>query len=88
LTRVHLSDQARSALLDLYTRALSTHGRALGDQPAVIQTPIQMETLQLTVRQTPGRSTTVISPSGRLTLADLTMDVELFGVEERQEAGA
>lgn len=88
LARAQLSDAARAVLLDLYARALSTHGRGLGDSPAVIETPVQSESLRLSVRRTPGRSTTVISPSGRLTLTDLTLEVELTGVEERREAGA
>jgi uncharacterized protein (TIGR02677 family) len=88
LARAQLSDAARAVLLDLYARALSTHGRGLGNSPAVIETPVQSETLRLSVRRTPGRSTTVISPSGRLTLTDLTLEVELTGVEQRREAGA
>jgi uncharacterized protein (TIGR02677 family) len=86
--RAHLSDRARAVFLDLYARALSARGRALDADPAVIETPVEAETLRLSVRRTPGRSTTVISPSGRLTLTDLTLDVELFGVQERREEGA
>jgi uncharacterized protein (TIGR02677 family) len=89
LARAQLSDAARAALLDLYARALSTHGRDLGGgNPATVETPVQSDTLRLTVRRTPGRSTTVVSPGGRLTLTDLTLDVELTGAMERREAGA
>lgn len=88
LDHAQLSDAARAVLLDLYSRALSTQGRDLGGGPAVIETPVGSETLRLSVRRTPGRSTTVVSPSGRLTLTDLTLAVELTGIQERREAGA
>jgi len=88
LEKAHLSDAARTALLDLYARAMSGYGRRLGDAPAVIDMPLDDTSLRLTIRRSPGKSTVVTSPSGRLTLADLTLDVEVDALDERQEAGA
>jgi len=88
LARAHLSDEARTALLDLYSRALSGNGRRLGADPAVAEATLDGTSLRLTVRRTPGSATVVISPGGRLTLADLTLEVDVDAQDEREEAGA
>ena len=78
-----LSDDARSVLLDLYSRALTTRGRALvPHQVAEAVTDV----FRLEVRRTPGRGTVLSSPAGRLELADLTLDVVL--AEQACEASA
>jgi uncharacterized protein (TIGR02677 family) len=91
LGHAQLSDQARTVLLDLYSRALSGQRGPVGDEPAVIESSVHGEefTVQLSISRTPGRGTVVTSPSGRLTLSDLTLEVDLVGVpEQRAEAGA
>lgn len=78
-----LSDDARAVLLELYSRALTTHGRALGDGEA---TSLDAESFSLAVHRTPGRGTVLQSPAGRLELADLTLDVQV--AQARQEVTA
>ena len=76
-----LSDDARAALLELYARALTTRGRALqpGEQAAVDASAGagSEPAFRLEVRRTPGRGTVLVSPAGRLELADLTLGVEV-----------
>ncbi|MGH3462901.1 MAG: TIGR02677 family protein [Kribbellaceae bacterium] len=88
LRNAQLSDEARAALLDLYARAVSGHGRFLDDGAAVIESALDDTVLRLRVRHTPGASSVVASPEGRLTLADLTVEIEVDALDERQEAGA
>lgn len=79
-----LSDDARAALLELYARALTTHGRALGDGQAI---RVDAEAgFALAVRRTPGAATVLQSPAGRLELADLTLDVVVAGAEREATA--
>jgi uncharacterized protein (TIGR02677 family) len=89
LDHAHLSDQARTVLLDLYSRAITGQGRRLADGPAVVETAIgeSGDQLRLVVRRSPGATTVVTSPSGRLTMNDLSIDVQL-GDEELGEASA
>lgn len=72
LGQVRLSDDARVALLDLYSRALTGHGRPVTGEKAATATTYGLE---LSVTRTPGRSTVVTSPAGRLELVDLTLSV-------------
>lgn len=93
LGQVHLSDQARTVLLDLYSRALSGQRAPIGKEPVVIDSSAHGDgpSVRLIISRSTGIDTTVISPSGRLTLADLTIEVELVGespVQQRTEAGA
>jgi uncharacterized protein (TIGR02677 family) len=80
---LRLSDDARAALLEVYARALTAPGgtstatAAAGDEAA----------FEFTVRRTPGRSTTVVSPAGRLELVDLTVRIEVAGRSCEQAAG-
>ncbi len=60
----HMSDEARGVLLELYARTLAANGSATST-----------DALNLGVRRTPGSSTVVISPSGRLELCDLTLEL-------------
>jgi len=76
---LRLSDEARAALLDVYGRAMSSYGRALAagesaHADATVTTG-PTATFRLHVRRTPGRSTVVVSPSGRLELVDLTLGI-------------
>jgi len=76
LHETHLSDHGRAALLDLYTQALSRHGRPLvGVTSAAADTPLGDDRLRIEVRAAPGESVRVISPQGRLTLTDLRLDL-------------
>jgi uncharacterized protein (TIGR02677 family) len=71
-----VSDAARAALLELYARALSGAGGALHDgRTARSAAALPEGTVALTVAHTPGRSTTVTSPAGRLVLEHLTLDL-------------
>jgi hypothetical protein len=72
LGSVRLSDQARSALLDLYSRALAGHGRPLtGDAEAAASAG----GVRVTVQRTPGQSTVITSPAGRMELVGLSVTV-------------
>jgi uncharacterized protein (TIGR02677 family) len=80
---VRISDEARIELLELYSRALAAAGgpKQVGGAAATADSG-----LQLTVRQTPGESSVILSPQGRLELCDLTIDLDLAsGVELREE---
>ena len=83
LEQVRFSDEARSVLLDLYARCLSAGGHH----------PVELNGTgtRLRVRSTPGRGSTVRSPSGRMQLVDRTLLIEPCvdaGVETGAEAGA
>ncbi len=83
LGTVRLSDAARGVLLDLYSRALTGHGRPLADGT---EAATLVEGLRLTARRTPGRSTVVVSPAGRMELVDLMLTIS--AVREREQASA
>ena len=71
-----VSDAARAALLELYARALSGAGGALhAGRMARSAAALPEGRLTLTIARTPGRSTTVTSPAGRLVLEDLTVEL-------------
>jgi uncharacterized protein (TIGR02677 family) len=68
-----ISDDARSALLDLYGAALLSAGGPLADGE---QTSASADTgLRLVVRRAPGKRTVVTSPQGRLELVDLDLEI-------------
>jgi uncharacterized protein (TIGR02677 family) len=72
LGTIRLSDQARIALLELYGRVLAGHGGPLtGDAEAAAW----INGLQVTVRRSPGQSTVITSPAGRMELVDLSIAV-------------
>ncbi len=84
LGTIRLSDQARTALLELYSRALAGHGRPLTeDSEAAAWT----DGLRVTVHRTPGRSTVVTSPAGRMELVDLSIAVRPAMDSYGQRAG-
>ena len=72
LGRVKMSDDARGVLLDLYSRALADRD-ASGARDSFVDVPEVAATLQ--VRHEPGRSTVVVSPSGRLEMVDVILAV-------------
>ncbi len=78
---LRLSDDARTALLDVYARALSGRARALPPGVTVhahaTASAGSDSAFRLGVRRTPGRSTTVSSPAGRLEFVDLTLRVDV-----------
>jgi uncharacterized protein (TIGR02677 family) len=81
LVHAKVSDDAREALLGLYARALSVDGRPLTSTPAITE----QGALKLEVWRTPGESTVIISPAGRLELVDISLRVDVsaeFGDEE------
>ncbi|HEU0086642.1 MAG TPA: TIGR02677 family protein [Pseudonocardiaceae bacterium] len=89
LGSVRLSDDARAVLLDIYARALVGRGRPLdiGDTAEVeVPSGSDLPALRLSVRRSPGASTLIISPAGRLELVDLTLTVEIGGYQAHREA--
>jgi uncharacterized protein (TIGR02677 family) len=78
LREIQLSDEGRTALLDLYAQALSRHGRPLDVHAvAVADTPVAGDRLRLEVRAAPGATVRVTSPQGRLVLVDIGLEVTL-----------
>ncbi len=78
LREVRLSDGARAALLDLYTQALTRHGRALtADADVSVDTPLDGSRLTLSLRAAPGSAIRVTSPQGRLTLRGLSLELRV-----------
>lgn len=79
LADVHVSDAGRAALLDLYAQALSRFGRPLTDDAvAVADTPVDdASRLRISVRAAVGETVRVTSPQGRLTLADLAVELRV-----------
>lgn len=80
LTDLRLSDDGRTALLELYSQALTRYGRPLAEgATATADTPLDDARLRVQVTREPGGSVKVISPQGRLVLVDigvcLTLDV-------------
>lgn len=77
-----LSDDARGALLDLYARALTTHGGAVGAYPASALTTLpggSGRAIRLVVRSAPGHQSVVTSPGGELRIMDLELALERLG---------
>jgi uncharacterized protein (TIGR02677 family) len=72
LGSVRLSDQARTALLDLYSRALAGHGRPLTRDA---EADASAGGVRIAVRRTPGESTVITSPAGRMELVGLSIAV-------------
>lgn len=76
---LRLSDEARVALLEVYNKALTARSRVLrpreeASAEATVSAGSRPE-FTLSVRHTPGRGTTIISPAGRLELVDMTLGV-------------
>jgi uncharacterized protein (TIGR02677 family) len=90
LTAVSLSGEARAALLDLYSRAVSARGRPLRDgETASGDAPLGDDRLRLTVTRAPGTATVVSGPQGRLTLTGLRLEVTTVrAVDESRAAPA
>lgn len=79
---VRLSDEGRAALLDLYSQALAGAGGDLHSGRTAVA-PMAEQDCRLVVRRTPGETTTVVSPAGRLQLVDVS-----FAIESTAQAGA
>ena len=75
LGRVTISDDARQVLLDLYGRALAAGADGVSGRSSY-------GPIELSAHRTPGRGTVVRSPSGSLTLVDLTLVVGATEVAE------
>lgn len=89
LRDVRLSDDARSAFLDLHAQAMSGHGRApTADSPARAATRVDGEVLTISLRTAPGVSATIASPAGRLTLRDLSVEIAVAAEAEQGERRA
>ena len=73
LGEVSLSDDARTALLDGYARALSAG--ALNAQPRTTS----LGAVRLAVHRTAGEGTTIRSPAGTLALVDVTLELTALG---------
>lgn len=86
LRDVRLSDDARTAFLDLHAQAMSGNGGApTADAPARATTRVDGDLLTISLRALPGGSTTITSPAGRLTLRDLSVDISVVMDAERVE---
>jgi uncharacterized protein (TIGR02677 family) len=72
LGTVRLSDQARAVLLELYSRALTGHGRPLADAGEAVA---HADGLRVVARRTPGRSTVIVSPAGRMELVGTSVAI-------------
>jgi uncharacterized protein (TIGR02677 family) len=75
LDSVRLSDDARAALLELYAQALAAAGGALHGGRTTA-TAVPEHDRRLAVLRSPGSSTTIVSPAGRLRLVDLTLEIQ------------
>jgi len=74
-----LSDEGRAALLEVYARAVTGRARAADrgpDDESAAPLGTEGPSVVLRVRRSPGRSTTIVSPAGRLELVDLTLVVD------------
>lgn len=74
---VHLSNEGRTALLDLYSKALTSVARPLV-QGVEAHSEVSLNGLKLTlsVAAAPGATTVVTSPQGRLTFSGLRLHLE------------
>lgn len=78
LRAVRLSDDARAAFLDLYTQALTRHGRPLTPETiAHSEAAVDDDTLHLELRAAPGDTVTISSPSGALTIHGLAVELSV-----------
>ena len=84
LRTVRLSDDARSVLLDLYARALAATAPSAGggsaDEPRA--------DLRLQLQRTPGNSSVVVSPEGRLEFREVTLALQPMALSARAEESA
>ena len=79
-----LSDEGRAAFLDLYTLALSRHGRPLASHTTWSEARLDDLVVRLELTAAPGGAVTLRSPAGVLTLKDLAVHLgatELTGTE-------
>lgn len=86
LERMRLSDAGREALMELYAAGLAlaaTDPAAAAGRRHDVAVPIPGHDVVLRIIATPGRGTTVASPSGRLRLVDRSLAVEAVGARGR-----
>ncbi|MDR6415540.1 TIGR02677 family protein [Pseudarthrobacter sulfonivorans] len=78
-----LSDDARSAFLDLHAQALTRHSRLLTPE-AVTWGEVRLEgmVLRLELRGAPGDLVSIKSPSGTITLHDLAVELRMADSEQ------
>lgn len=82
LGHARFSDEGRAVLLDLYARALTAGGPVSGDDTTSAEAD---GVIRLVIRRTPGQSTVVQSPQGRLVLCDLSLVIELLAEQDEQD---
>jgi len=88
LREVSLTEEGRGALLDLYSRALGAHGRALKDgEDATYDASFGDGRLRISVTAVPGKNTIISSPHGRLTLAGLQLRLSQVATEQTDGDG-
>lgn len=91
LREARLSDDAREVFLDLYSAALTGHGRPLAEGAAAADTSTMLgaDRLTLAVRRALGSTTVIASPSGKLVLRDVDVIVHVAANDNsRQKAGS
>lgn len=85
LSELRVSDEARSAFLDLYAAALTRAGRPLGPtDTARAELRTSATSLSLDVRREPGAAVRLRSPAGTLVLRDLAIELRTTEPAEEQ----
>lgn len=85
LSDLRVSDEARSAFLDLYAAALTRAGRPLGPtDTARAELRTSVTSLTLDVRREPGATVRLRSPAGTLVLRDLAIELSTAEAAEAQ----
>ncbi len=79
LERLKVSDEARDELLSLYAVCLSQVSGHRDDVESQVEIPLHQAVL--VVASTPGRGTTIVSPSERLRLVDRSLRIESRGAQ-------
>ena len=87
ISRIRVSDAARTAFLDVYAKALAGLGRPLVEgMTGRAELRVAGRRLRLEVRSEPGASIRITSPAGVLTLHDLAADLQDASGETSSES--
>jgi len=89
LREVRCSDDAREVFLDLYSSALTGHGRPLvTGSSADTTTSVGSDRLTIAVERAQGSSVSIASPAGKLVLRDIEIRVSLAAdVDSQRQTG-
>jgi len=82
LSDIRLDDEARAVFLDLYAQALTGHGRPLTENAAAVSSArVDGVELQVRVAAAPNNQVSVRSPSGVLTLMDVSVRLAIASTQ-------